>query len=146
MLQARAWLPRTEGAVRLGFVRSEGATRLSALRQQGAARVRFPRPPAADSVPEAVLLNTAGGLTGGDRMDIAVALDAKAAATVTSAAAEKVYRSLGDAAYVAIGLQLARDAACSWLPQPTILLTAPASSGAPTSTWPIAHGCWPSRR
>jgi urease accessory protein len=121
VLQARAWLPRTEGAVRLGFACSEGVTRLSAVRQQGAARVRFPRPPTAESVPEAVLLNTAGGLTGGDHMAIAVEVDADAAATVTSAAAEKVYRSLGDAAHVAVDLQLARAAACSWLPQPTIL-------------------------
>ena len=121
MLQARAWLPRTEGSVRLGFVRSEAQTRLSALRQQGAARVRFPRPATADAVPEAVLLNTAGGLTGGDRMDIAIELDAETAATVTSAAAEKVYRSLGDATEIAIDLRLSRDAACAWLPQPTIL-------------------------
>ncbi len=121
MLQARAWLPRTEGAVRLGFVRAGSVTRLSTLRQEGAARVRFPRSPAGGSMPEAVLLNTAGGLTGGDRMDIAAELGPQAAATVTSAAAEKVYRSLGDATEIAIDLGLGPDAACSWLPQPTIL-------------------------
>jgi urease accessory protein UreH len=74
MLHAR--LPRTEGSVRLGFVRAEGQTAVASLRQSGAARVRFPKPVAGDD-PEAVLLNTAGGLTGGDRIDVEVALAAR---------------------------------------------------------------------
>ena len=120
MLQARTWLPRTEGSLRLGFVRGDGETRLGTLRQAGAARVRFPKP-AGGAVPEAVLLNTAGGLTGGDRIDIQVALAPGCEATVTSAAAEKVYRSLGDATEISIDLQLGAGSSCSWLPQPTIL-------------------------
>jgi urease accessory protein len=121
VLQARAWLPRTEGSVRLGFVRADGATRLSTLRQEGAARARFPRPPAARGIPEVVLLNTAGGLTGGDRMNVDVEIGPECEATVTSAAAEKVYRSLGDATDITINLELREDARCHWLPQPTIL-------------------------
>lgn len=121
MLQARAWLPRTEGLVRLSFVRADGATRLSTLRQEGAARVRFPRPAEAHGIPEAVLLNTAGGLTGGDRMSAEVALGPECEATITSAAAEKVYRSLGDTTEIAIQLELGDRARCHWLPQPTIL-------------------------
>jgi len=120
VLQARSWLPRTEGSVRLGFVRGGGQTRIAALRQEGAARVRFPRP-VADGIPEAVLLNTAGGLTGGDRIDISVALAPQCEATVTSAAAEKVYRSLGEAAAIGVELQLGESASLCWLPQPTIL-------------------------
>lgn len=120
MLQARSWLPRTEGSVRLGFVRGGGETRLCTLRQAGAARVRFPKP-AKDAIPEAVLLNTAGGLTGGDRIDIDVTLAAGCESTVTSAAAEKIYRSLGDATEINIGLRLGDGASCCWLPQPTIV-------------------------
>ena len=80
----------------------------------------FPRP-GASAVPEAVILNTAGGLTGGDRMSVEVALADDCAATITSAAAEKVYRSLGDATDIAVELRLGARAACCWLPQPTIL-------------------------
>ena len=80
MLQARSWLPRTEGTLRLGFVRGAERTALAWLRQSGAARARFPDP-AEPAVSEAVLLNTAGGLTGGDRMDIEVSLGADAEAT-----------------------------------------------------------------
>ncbi|MFZ1103205.1 MAG: urease accessory protein UreD, partial [Hyphomicrobiaceae bacterium] len=118
MLDAR--LARTEGSVRLGFVRAEGHTALATLRQSGAARVRFPKPVAGDD-PEAVLLNTAGGLTGGDRIDVEVALAARSAATVTSAAAEKIYRALDGDAEVRVRLELDDGARLAWLPQPTIV-------------------------
>jgi urease accessory protein len=121
MLYAETWLPRTEGSIRLGFVRgADGRTALAGLHQSGAARARFPRPAAGDA-PEAVLLNTAGGLTGGDRIDIEVRLAARCSATVTSAAAEKVYRALGGEAAVRVRLDVGEGASLAWLPQPTIL-------------------------
>jgi urease accessory protein len=107
--------------VRFGFVRGGGSeTRLDTLHQSGAARVRFPRREGS-AQPEAVLLNTAGGLTGGDRIDIEVTLAPGCEATVTSAAAEKVYRSLDEPTEIRVDLQLGEGAACCWLPQPTIL-------------------------
>jgi urease accessory protein len=120
VLQAQSWLPRTEGSVRLAFVYRDGKTRLDVLHQAGAARARFPAL-VADEPPEAVLLNTAGGLTGGDRIDIGVALADDAEATLTTAAAEKIYRALEGEAVVRAHLALGRRARLAWLPQPTIL-------------------------
>jgi urease accessory protein len=121
MLHAGTWLPRTEGSVRLGFVRGgDGRTALAGLRQSGAGRVRFPRP-AAGEAPEAVLLNTAGGLTGGDRMSVEIALGPGCSATVTAAAAEKVYRALEGEATVGVRIEVGEAAHLAWLPQPTIL-------------------------
>jgi urease accessory protein len=121
MLQARSWLPRTEGSVRLGFAKAaDGRTALARLHQSGAARVRFPKP-AAGEAPEAVLLNTAGGLTGGDRVRIEVALASHCDATVTSAAAEKIYRSLEGEAEIRMRLELSEGGRLAWLPQPTIV-------------------------
>jgi urease accessory protein len=122
VLQTVNWLPRTEGTIRLGFARVDGRTALRELHQAGAARVRFPR--SYDDTPEAVLLNTAGGLTGGDRITIDVNMETYCHATITSAAAEKVYRSLGDPTTIDIGLRLDAGARCFWLPQPTILFNA----------------------
>jgi urease accessory protein len=121
VLQARSWLPRAEGTIRLGFKRRGAATALDVLHQAGAARARFPNP-GDTGRPEAVLLNTAGGVTGGDRFDVSVTLDPGAEATVTTAAAEKVYRSRdGEAATLCARLDLGAGASLAWLPQPTIL-------------------------
>jgi urease accessory protein len=120
VLQARTWLPRTEGAVRLGVTGRGADSRIASLHQAGAARVRFPRPAAAGI--EAVLLNTAGGLTGGDRLEVAITLGEGSAATLASAAAEKIYRARDHAAAeVRVALTLAAGARGAWLPQPTIL-------------------------
>jgi urease accessory protein len=118
MLHAR--LPRTKGSIRLGFVRTDGQTAVAGLRQSGAARVRFPKPAAGDP-PEAVLLNTAGGLTGGDHIEVEVTLAARSQATVTTAAAEKVYRALDGEAELRVHIELDDGASLAWLPQPTII-------------------------
>ena len=120
MLQALDWLPRTEGSVRLGLARRGERTRVVTLEQAGAARCKFPSLGRAEPC-EAVLINTAGGLTGGDSLQITAALGAGAAATLTTAAAEKIYRARAGTVTVAVALALAGDAKLAWLPQPTIL-------------------------
>lgn len=115
-----ASLPRSFGALDLEFRKQDGVTRAHRTYQQGVLRVRFPNVPAG-APPEAVLINTAGGLTGGDRLAMAVTLAEGAAATLTTQAHEKVYRaSLGTAAIVA-DVMIGAGASLDWLPQPTIL-------------------------
>src|SRR5262249_61414572 len=87
--------------------------------EQGSLRVRFPG--AAGRELEAVLVNTAGGMAGGDRVGIDIAVGPDAAVLLGTAAAEKVYRSTGSATNVAITLDLAAGAHLRWLPQETIL-------------------------
>lgn len=120
MLQARSWLPRTEGSLRLELARSGSATRLEVLRQEGASRARFPRAPEG-APPEVVLINMAGGLTGGDHIDLQVTLQPGAEASVTTAAAEKIYRAQEGEATIRARLSIGEGARLAWLPQPTIL-------------------------
>ncbi len=70
---------------------------------------------------EAILINTGGGLAGGDRFVFDIAVGEGAALTVTSQAAERVYRSLGESAGVTVTLSAAAGALLHWLPQETIL-------------------------
>lgn len=128
MLQARTWLPRAHAIVRVCFKARDGTpgggTALDTLHQAGAGRARFPNPTegGAAAQAQAILLNMAGGLTGGDRFDIDLGLGRGARATVTTAAAEKIYRSLhGDPAYMRVDARLDADSRLLWLPQPTIL-------------------------
>jgi urease accessory protein len=114
-------LERGRGAAEIAFARdAAGATRLAHLYQQAPCRVLFPRPEPGDP-PLAALLTTSGGLTGGDAVRIAIAWQPGAAATITTAAAEKIYRSLGPDARASVALRLAEEACGEWLPQETIL-------------------------
>jgi urease accessory protein len=93
--------------------------RRTASREDGSLRVRFPN--ACADAPEAVLVNTAGGIAGGDRFAVHLALEAGARLVVTTAAAEKVYRSLGTPSRFDVTATLADGAELTWLPQETIL-------------------------
>ena len=113
---------RVDGAARVAFKRgADGVSRLADLRQRGAAKIRLPK--TFDGVPEAVALNTAGGLTGGDRLDFEIALAAGAEALASTQAAERIYRALPDAApaEARLRLSLAEGARLDWLAQETIL-------------------------
>jgi urease accessory protein len=93
-------LQRARGRVELRLRLRDGASRLERLYQSGSAKAILPRVPG--PVPEAVLVNTAGGLAGGDRFDIALEAGAGARLAATTQAAERVYRSAGAAARVAL--------------------------------------------
>lgn len=113
-------LQRGDGAAELVFARRGPATALAHLYQHDPGRVLFPRPDPGDPM-SAVLLTTSGGLAGGDRLRISVAAQAAAVASVTSQAAEKVYRSLGDDCYLSATLDVGPEAMLEWLPQEAIL-------------------------
>lgn len=115
-----AVLARSEGRVELGFRRRGNGSALAHLYQSGCGRARFPTVEHVD-YPEAVLINTAGGLTGGDRMSYHVTLEAGAGLTVSGQAAEKIYRSVGSTAEIEAEIHVAAGAVLEWLPQETIL-------------------------
>jgi urease accessory protein len=68
-----------------------------------------------------MIVNPAGGIAGGDRHDLDIAVGDGATLAVTTAAAEKIYRVLGPQAEIAIKLAVGDGARLSWLPQETIL-------------------------
>jgi len=74
-----------------------------------------------DAVPEAVLLNTAGGLTGGDTLRLDAAAAPETHAVFTTQASERAYRSISGNAHVDVKLSVAKNARIDWLPQETIL-------------------------
>jgi urease accessory protein len=110
---------RAIGNVTFEVRQTGGVTRRGNLHESGSLRVRFPSPEARGL--SAVLVNTAGGIAGGDRFDIDIAAGEGTQLTVTTAAAEKVYRSHGPDAHLRIRLQVDAGAALTWLPQETIL-------------------------
>lgn len=110
---------RATGHIALSVAASGGRTRRKRVHEDGSLRVRFPNTTL--EVLEAVIVNTGGGMTGGDRFAVEIALEAGSRLMVGSAAAEKIYRSNGPDAEMTVRLDLADGAELAWLPQETIL-------------------------
>ena len=113
-------LQRAEGSGRMVLSGSEKGTRIMDVFERSPIRIMFPRD-IRGAVEEAVLVNTAGGIAGGDRLEIAVTALANASIAVTSQAAEKVYRALNEPARIATKLKACEAAKLAWLPQETIV-------------------------
>jgi urease accessory protein len=110
---------RARGAVKFDVHLQDGITRRRELHESGSLRVRFPSPEQQGL--SAVFVNTAGGVAGGDIFDIDVTTGEGARLTVTTAAAEKIYRSHGPDSQINITLRAEAGSHISWLPQETIL-------------------------
>jgi urease accessory protein len=110
---------RAVGRIALTAEYGRGITQRKHVHESGGLRVHFPGARAREL--QAVLINTAGGVAGGDRFDLEIAAADKARLAVSSAAAEKVYRSLGPKARINIKLSAGTEASLAWLPQETIL-------------------------
>lgn len=101
-------------------VTASGSHRCANLRQEGSFRALFPK--VHHGGVEAVLLNTAGGITGGDRFEVSGVAADNALLTMTTQAAERVYRATGDLmGQIHTDLRVGANARLNWMPQETIL-------------------------
>ena len=118
--EAAPLAPRAQGDLRLAAKRRGEATVIADLRTQGSLKALFPK--VRGDALQAVFLNTAGGLTGGDAMTIDLAARTGAHVVVSSQAAERAYRAQpGQVARVDVRLDVAARGRIDWLPQETIL-------------------------
>jgi urease accessory protein len=113
---------RAHGLIDLSVSAHDGRTRRQRVVEEGSLRVRLPEVGGAEA--EAVILNTAGGIAGGDDFTIAIEAGQGAQLAVISAAAEKVYRAIDAASRINVRLSVGAGAALRWLPQETILFDA----------------------
>jgi urease accessory protein len=112
-------LQRSSGAGRIAVATRDGRTVLRTLYQEGCAKIRLPN--AFDSAVHSVLINTAGGLTGGDTLAWEAEAGPQARLVLTTQACERIYKSLGDTVHVSTRLTAGPGAHIDWLPQETIL-------------------------
>ena len=113
-------LQRAKGVCRIAVSGSEEGNKIVDVFQQSPLRVIFPR---IDGVTakEAVLVNTGGGIAGGDRLECGVTAVAGASIAVTSQTAEKVYRALDQPARILTKLKVGGGAKLAWFPHETIV-------------------------
>jgi urease accessory protein len=110
---------RATGHIALSVAAVGGVTRRTKVHEDGSLRARFPN--ATGDALEAVIVNTGGGMTGGDRFAIDIALGPGANLIAGTAAAEKIYRSTGPDTVMEVTLDVGEGAQLSWLPQESIL-------------------------
>ncbi|MES0812533.1 urease accessory protein UreD [Roseibium sp. SCPC15] len=115
-------MQRVRGTARIRFANSSNKTRLADLYQSGSAKVRLPK--VYNQPQTAVLINTAGGLTGGDELKYDVTADEDTHVIVTSQTAERAYKSSSGIADVTGTFTVNSGAVLEWLPQETILFDA----------------------
>ena len=111
---------RGSGILEVGLAVHDGRTALRHLHQVSPLRALFPTPERDEALTVAVV-NTSGGLAGGDRLAITMHAEANARATISAPAAEKIYRSLGPPSRIDCTLRLDAGAMLEWIPQETIL-------------------------
>ena len=112
-------MQRSIGRAQISFGHRRGAVRLVDLHQSGSAKILLPR--TAGPVPEVVFLNTSGGLTDGDRLDLTLTLDPDTRVLATTQTAERAYASRLGSAHVHITATIGAGSRLDWMPQETIL-------------------------
>ncbi|MDF5735464.1 MULTISPECIES: urease accessory protein UreD [unclassified Nostoc] len=109
------------GKLKLVYADRQGKTQLIYNHQQAPLKVQRPFYPEGEKVCHSVILHTAGGVVGGDRLSSNIHLQPQAQALITTAAASKIYRSNGLQARQTIQMQVDAGGCLEWLPQETIL-------------------------
>ncbi|MTI01059.1 urease accessory protein UreD [Roseibium sp. RKSG952] len=112
-------LQRTRAHARVVFKNVNGRAALDELYQSGSAKIRLPR--VYDQIPVGVIINTSGGVTGGDRLVYEARAREQTHAIVASQTAERAYRSPGGSGEIASRLTVEKGAFLEWLPQEAIL-------------------------
>ena len=113
-------LQRAEGTCRIVVDGAANGTRIMDVYQKSPIRVLFPRT-GNDPSQEAVLVNTSGGVAGGDSLQSTVTALSGSSIAVTTQAAEKIYGALDESARILTKLNVGNGAKLAWLPQETIL-------------------------
>ncbi len=115
-------MQRSSGESRVAFDLRDGRTRLGDLYQRDPCRVLFPKSEPGEP-PQAVMITTSGGVTGGDALKMSVEIGPGAEAVATTQAAEKIYRASRGSEPCAIDVEVrvAEGATLDWLPQESIV-------------------------
>ena len=118
-VEALPQFQRATGRVEIGFISKSNSYSLAHLHQSGCLKALMPKNHS--DIPEVVLINTAGGITGGDKLSVAVELKERVRATVTTQTAERIYKASHDLGKIDVRLNLRQNSSLDWLPQETIL-------------------------
>ena len=110
---------RAKGKLKISFMNSNDETSIHDLYQSGALKVLIPK--SKSKYAEAVLINTGGGIVGGDNLSIEVEAAKKTNTWITTQASEKVYKSSSEQSILNTKVTLEDNSTLFWCPKETIL-------------------------
>lgn len=110
-----------QGKLDLVYRYHQGETQVSHAFAQAPLKIQRPFYPEGKATCHSVVLHTAGGIVGGDRLEQSVLLQPQSQALITTAAAAKVYRSEGKISRQCVDIQVQAGAYLEWLPQELIV-------------------------
>ncbi len=111
------------GELELEFAKKNLTTQLSRSYTVAPWKIQRSLYPEGDEVCHCILLHTAGGLVGGDRLSARIYLQPQTQALITTAAASKIYRSTGAESSQNIHIRIEEGASLEWFPQETIVFS-----------------------
>ena len=117
------------GSLQLVYAQNHNGTQLTHAGMQAPLKVQRSFYPEGSAVCHSVVLHTAGGIVGGDRLCQTIHLSKRSHALITTAAASKIYGSRGRSrtciegqqAKQIIHIKIDTNACLEWLPQETIV-------------------------
>ena len=112
-------LERATGTLKATIKGSEN--RIGKLYQEGSSRLFFLK--SFSKIMECVVINTAGGITGGDKFQCSIEASEESSIVVTTQASEKVYKANNGSAEVKTSFFVSKNSTLLWLPQDTILFS-----------------------
>jgi urease accessory protein len=112
---------RWYGHLELTYTKDRDLTRIARSLNQAPLKIQRPFYPEGRDICHSIILHTAGGIVGSDRLSQKIHLQPQAHATITTAAATKIYRSNGDSAQQNTNITIEPQAILEWLPQETIV-------------------------
>src|SRR5690242_4651715 len=95
---------RADAGIRAAFVQSAGRTAIESLAERGGYRLKFPH--THTDWCEGVVVNTGGGVVGGDRVSTEVSAGPGTNVVLTTQSAERIYRSIGPCSELDVQLRI----------------------------------------
>lgn len=115
--------PCWQGSAHLLYTVRQGKTLPQRSYAQAPLKLQKPLYPEGEEICHSILVHTAGGMAAGDRLEMTVQMEPDSRALITTAAANKIYRSTGELAQQVTHISLASGSCLEWFPQETIVFS-----------------------
>lgn len=109
------------GTLQLIYASCDNVTHVASSQAQAPLKLQRSLYPEGNAVCHNIILHTAGGIVGGDRLSLDIQLQPQAQALLTTASAGKIYRTNGLTATQKTRVEVLAGACLEWLPQETIV-------------------------